>query len=692
VPPSLPAALALAALLLALAAIAGLQPDASAVLGLVAAAGVIALAGDRSMAVLGYAGDAAAHGAAPPGVQAVAGLLLAALAVAGIVTVSDASALTGFGIFSGCVVLAAATIRRGARAPARADWADGARLLAIGAAVLFWARRTLAPDGAADGSIAAWSDYVLHAVEIAQYEHGRSAGAMLLAGEPLVFYHRGSYALPAAFAQWLDATPLQSSTAALLPLGLFVAVVAAAALADRIGGATLAGWAAAAGAIALPDAAALGLRNGFFGAHWLLFTAPGTGWAVGAALLSILMLDRWLKDADRRALAAALLACAAAFWLRAHVFLLAAPTLVLLLAWRAAQRRPAWRRAGLVALAAGALGAAAIASIPGLREPWLAFSAVDEYLPLVHGMMTPSAYEGLWATLAATLPLSAALLLGALLVLPACLGVLLPAYALLLVLTARTARLRAIDAAPIAMSVTLVGLTLAAPGTAHGDVSEYQHRGFPLLYMLTLAVCAGLLGRMLAAIAPGRRVASARVGAGGTSRLRAGSIQVAAVALACAAVAVRGGTDPGASTMPWTSVYHPLRPDAGLVAAAGYLRTEARRGERLAALPPEPDAVLNDAASLLVALSAVPAWIGRVEVQRRTADAHRRRVVDARAAGLRQIGASTDIGQLRRALRERGIGWLVVRGDAAPAWDPADDLAAFRAPGVRVYRGEGTHR
>jgi hypothetical protein len=692
VPPSLPAALALAALLLALAVIAGLGPDASAVMGLVAAAGVIALAGDRLTSALGYAGDTAAGGAAPAGVQVVAGLMLAALAVSAIVTLSDTSALTAFAIFAGCVLLAAATTRRGGPAPAQADWADGARLVVIGAAVLFWVRRTLAPADGADGTIAAWSDYVLHAVEIAQYEHGRAAGAMLMAGEPLVFYHRGTYALPAALAQWLDATPLQSSTAVLLPLGLFVAVVAAAALADRIGGGPLAGWASAAGAIALPDAAAVGLRNGFFGAHWLLFTSPGTGWAVGAALLSMLMLDRWLNGADRRALAAAVLACAATFWLRAHVFLLAAPTLVLLILWRAGQTRPAWGRAGLLALAAGAAGAAAVASIPALREPWLAFSAVDDYLPLVHGTMIPSAYEGLWATLAATLPWSAALLLGALLVLPACLGVLLPAYAVLLVMGARTARLRAIDAAPIAMAVTLVGLTLAAPGTAHGDLSEYQHRGFPLLYMLTLAVCAGLLVRMLAWVARLRHAAPARPVAGGPSRLWSGSAQAAAAALTCAAVVARGGTDPGANAMPWTSVYYPLRPDAGLVAAAGYLRAEARRDERLAVLPPEPDVVLNDAASLLVALSAVPAWIGRVEVQRRTADPHRRGTVEARAAGLRQIGASSDIGQLHQALRERGVRWLVFRGDAAPAWDPADELAAFRAPGVRVYRGEGAHR
>jgi hypothetical protein len=691
-PPSLPAAVALAALLLALAGIAGMQPGASAILGLVAAAGVIALAGDRLMAAFGYAGDAAGPGGAPPGVQVVAGLLLAALAVSGILTVSDTSALTAFAIFSGCVVLAAAITRRGGQAPAHADWADGARLLVIGAAVLFWARRAIAPADSVDGAVAAWSDYVLHAVEIAQYENGRAAGAMLMAGEPLMFYHRGSYALPAALAQWLDATPLQSSTAALLPLGLFVAVAAAAALADRIGGGTLAGWAAAAGAIALPDAAAVGLRNGFFGAHWMLFTSPGTGWAVGAALLSILMLDRWLNGADRRALAAAVLACAATFWLRAHVFLLAAPTVVLLLAWRAAQARPAWRRAGLPALAAGAVGLTAIAAIPGLRERWLAFSAVDEYLPLIHGAMTPSAYEGLWATLTAALPWSVALLLGALLVLPACLGMLLPAYALLLVLAGRAAGLRAIDAAPIAMAVTLIGLTLAAPGSAHGDVSEYQHRGFPLLYLLTLAVCAGLLLRTLTGFARGSRGASARPVAGGTPRLPRGATQAAAAVITGAAVAAQGGIDPGTNAMPWTNAHFPLRPDAALVAAAGYLRAEAGRGERLAALPPEPDAVLNDAASLLVAISAVPAWIGRVEVQRRTADPHRRRTVEARAAGLRQIGASTDIGQLHRSLRERGIRWLVVRGDAPPAWDPADDLAAFRAPGVRVYRGVETHR
>ncbi len=692
-PTSLPAALALAALLLAQAWLAGLRVDLPLALGLLAAGALIALCGRHLLAAIGAGNGGDAHGVAAPGVQAVTGMLFAALAVSGIVTVTDLTALAGFAVLAGGVAVASlATMARHSdlHSRQRADWADGLRLLVIAGSVLFWARRSIAPGSEVEGAVAVWSDYVLHAVEIAQYENGRAAGAMLLAGEPMIFYHRGAYALPAAFAQWLDATPLQAGTAALLPMGLFAALAAAAALADRIGGSALAGWAAAACAIALPDAAAVGLRNGFFGAHWLLFTSPGTGWAVAAGLLSLLLLDRWLAKADRRLLAAAVLACAASFWLRAHVFLLAAPTLVLMLASKVAMSHRVARHAAGVALGLFAMAAFAVVSIATLRAPWLAFSAVDEYLPLVHRTMAPSAYDGLWDTMVGALPLPAALLLGSLLVLPACLGLLMPAYAVLLALAARFAGLRAIDAAPIAMAASLLALTLAAPGTAHGDLSEYQHRGFPLLYMLTLATCAGLLTRTLAALR--RRDGPGATSVPGASRLPAPAIHAISAFAMCAAVTLQGRSDPAANQMPWTTSYYPLRLDSRLGAAAAFLRRHASPGDRLVALPPEPEALLNDAAASLVALSAVPAWIGRVEVQRRTANAQRRRIVDDRATGLQQIGASTAIAALHTALDERGIRWLVLRSDTAPAWDPADDLAAFKAPGVRVYRGEGVHR
>ena len=50
----------------------------------------------------------------------------------------------------------------------------------------------------------------------------------------------------------------------------------------------------------MPDASHFLLHNGFYGFHWLMFTAPGAGYAIGTAAIAILGAQQWF--AEQRAL------------------------------------------------------------------------------------------------------------------------------------------------------------------------------------------------------------------------------------------------------------------------------------------------------------------------------------------------------------------------------------------------------
>lgn len=678
-PPSLLAALPLAALVAAPLAMGGAPLDAGRLIGIAAGAWLVALAGERVSLLL----PRALLERSRTSWSATIGIAVCALVVAGTCHAAGTSATTGFAVFASITVALVVATRHRVAGASGEDALDALRLAAIVGVVLYWARRQLAPlpEPGRDGTIAVWTDYVLHAVEIAQYANpgGMGVGAMLLAGEAPIFYHRAHYAIPASLAQGLDLIPLQAATASLLPIGLCLAVLGAALFADRLAGdRRAAGWLAAACVVALPDAAQYGLRNGFFGAHWLLFTAPGTGWAAGLCLASAACAVAAMRESSPRAWGAAFALAAASFFFRAHVFLVWMPALALVACVHVARGSRPGRttiRAG-VALAVVALVAAAV--VPGTRAAWLSFAAVDEYLPAVHRTMAPTAYEGVYDAIAAALPLPATLALATLAVLPAALGALpiLPAVAAMRV-RHRHPPAPAGDVLPWAMALVAVLLTLVAPTPAHGDVSEYAHRGLPLLYLAFACATAATLVRLLPA---------------GSGRAPTSAVPWIAVTALAATMWTNAGRDPAAPIPTGLQSFYPLPLDGALTGAAAFVRAHGAPGERIVALPAEPTAMLNDAASTLVALTGAPAWIGRAGIQLATAPEPRASTIRARLADLERLPAEADAGRVATWSRDRGIGWLVVRAPAAPAWDAGGRGATFRSGDVAVYRVAGGAR
>ena len=185
------------------------------------------------------------------------------------------------------------------------------------------------PSIQATGIVPIWSDYSIHGTEIAQFgdPHVLGLSSFLLAGQPLVFYHYAAYMLPAAAAGVVSLPPWGLAASLLLPYGILLMSLAVYAFARMQLGAAAATIAPVA-LLLVPDASTYGLRNGFFGFHWLLFTAPGSGYGLAAAFTALTLMAIWRSRQQSACFWLGILVTAAAFEFRAQIFLVLAPALV----------------------------------------------------------------------------------------------------------------------------------------------------------------------------------------------------------------------------------------------------------------------------------------------------------------------------------------------------------------------------
>ena len=245
--------------------------------------------------------------------------------------------------------------------------------------------------------------------------------SFLLAGQPLVFYHYAAYMLPAAAAGVVSLPPWGLAASLLLPYGVLLMSLAVYAFA-RMQLGTAAATIAPVALLFVPDASTYGLRNGFFGFHWLLFTAPGSGYGLAAAFTALTLMAIWRSRQLSPCFWVAILVTAAAFEFRAQIFLILAPAMAAaLLSETAFVRRHA--RAVTVAVAVTVIAVIiSLAMWDGARDAWLRFSALRPFLDVVHSGMAPTAYDGAYTIIEKRHGPLVGTTLGVLALVPAALG------------------------------------------------------------------------------------------------------------------------------------------------------------------------------------------------------------------------------------------------------------------------------
>jgi hypothetical protein len=612
----------------------------------------------------------------------VLGLLASCLAVYAFTVLSPLAAAPALAAVAAVVLGLRLFLRQRAgaarQAVAAADWRRLAGFALCAAFTYAWCG---APSDAfsalrTQGVLPAWSDYFFHAGLISQFGDPRAAhhGSIFFAGVAPTFYHFGSYTVAAALAAILDQPGLPIALAAWLPLGFLAMTAGACALGERLAGA--AGGVAALAALAIiPDASNYGLRNGFFSFHWTVMATVGATYALGAALVSLALLDRWASERRRAALIASALLALACVLFRVQIFLLYFP------AWAAAaaicsapegRLRRYVTEFALVGLATGAVCAyLTVAHLLATDASFWRFQggALEGFLTTVHSRQEPTAYTGLYAYLGNIDAPALTLAAGIVLAVVAALGVFVILLPAALLLARDKGLLKPIDLSCGLLFYCWLLLMLFAPVLFNGDVTDLIHRPFVLLYaafaIWTLCLALRVLGVWIDL----------------TAKVWPVLLLAAVIALPVIVSGAAGMTHP---KFRWGERHVATRIPSGLVEAAAFMRKHAGKRDVFAVAGLNAAYAAIDLSMQVCALSGMPAYLSRPFLEM-SKDAPRKRVAAARLAELQTVDAAPDYGAAMQALRAIDVRWYLVADGNGPRWDPARKRAAFAAGGVAVY-------
>ena len=661
--------LILAAFAVTMLVTGGAVLDAAAIIGVMFGSAVIVAAGFAI--VLRTIGESAP---ARHSLAILLGCIATSLFLLGACLLTRSPAGLVFLWWSGLVIPAAAWTFRGAPRISRGDRSELVAIAAIAVLAAIWCHRAagLLPTLEATGISMMWSDYSIHGTEIAQFgdPHVGSLSSFLLAGQPLVVYHYASYMIPAAAASFVNLPPWGMAASLLLPVGVLLAALGAHALTRALATPGMALLAPIA-LLLVPDPSTFGLKNGFFGFHWLLFTAPGSGYGLAAAFTALALMAIWLADRRPACFWLSVVVTIAIFEFRAQVFVLFVPALAMTLFCESAFFRRHARGLVLGALVAAVAVAVCFAAVPPAREAWQRFSGLQQFLTVTHTGMSPTAYDGVYRTLEQRQGPAVASAIGFLALIPLVLGMLTIVLPAAMAIAVRRTGWQRLDGLPIWCLLVWLGLVLVAPTAARGGPTEYQHRPFVLVYATGLVWTLLFLDRAIrgAGTAPA------------SARLAVPALVLAAVG----AGAAMGITDRARPSFAWGARYFATRVEPGVIDAAAFVRAHAGAGDTFALTPAEPAVVLADEATRLSALSGVPAYVARAGVQKLNGQ-ERSAVVDRRLAELNLVETTNDADAALLTLRKAGVDFLVVLGDHCPRFDPACSRAAFRTNAAVVYR------
>ena len=540
-----------------------------------------------------------------------------------------------------------------------------AGLLLCAALSTVWARETIRalPTAESTGVFPAWQDYFLHAAEISYLRDypAYDRHSQYLTAVPQPLYHRGSFALGAAFSWLGGVSSLGTATAYWLPAGLLLTMAATMAWGAAMGG-PLAGLGALAAVFLVPDASHYGAENHFLSFEWLMQMASGSGYGLALVVTALTVLVASAGSRTRSLVTAAVLVVAAALF-RVHIALLAS----VCLAWFAVGTwRPRVTRRGAAGATALVLAAIAVLVwmesvslaphfLTGRREPGLFFLSVH-----TQANNLPSVFRAWWETH----DVAAEVAFGFPLMLWAGLGV----WVIVVPALALAGALRPLGAGaalvPPALVLANLSVILLVPTPAHGDPTDWGHRSFVLVYLAFAALAGAAVGRRLATW----------LGASSDRELR----QLTAAALGFVVLL----------TVPWqlgARVQQRWVPDyatmsmpreAGL--AGAYVRAHAGAADQILAASEDPYA-------MHVALAERRAWLSRASLfQQLGADSAAS--ANERLAAHKGLGAAPSWHVLQAFGRAQGVAWYIADTPATQHW-PAEitGRCAYCGDEMRVY-------
>lgn len=372
-------------------------------------------------------------------------------------------------------------------------------VMVVSVIVCIWSREALNSVRMAQdtGIFRAWSDFFLFASEIRYQELFPSfrGESMYLSGVPQVFYHRASFSMAGLFSGASASPPLETAMYFWMPTGIILFGIS-----TYLFGFALAGRGAGViSVVALfltPDPAMYWKNDPLFSFHWLIQVAPGTGYALSSVLIGFSFLVVGIKNEQFRisAIGACFVIAAAAFRVQIAIPATLCFGLVILFAWPIRQK---WYRAiGMLIVVFLAISLIYLFEhIP--LAPHFISGKLDglKYIEIILGVL-PFGYAEIRQMWEGVENIFAKSLMGYLAIVPLELGIFLPLLIISLMVASCRSILDRLWIIPVSIIVVHGGITVFMPTPAHGDISDWTHRSFPLLYTIVVvyvAVCMYLL-------------------------------------------------------------------------------------------------------------------------------------------------------------------------------------------------------
>lgn len=605
----------------------------------------------------------------------VVGASAAMLAMLAIAELFNVVAQQAFLIWAACLVaiwLAFPRLRR--FEPASVAWIDVGATAGLSLLIAYFGKEMAAflPAALQDASMPAWSDYFVHGTTIASFGDPLAIGQgnILLANVHRPPYHYGSYMLAAGLQPSSGLPGLGLALATMQPLSLLVGGLGLYALVAQLSGRAIALIALLCIAC-LPDPSRYWMHNGFYGFHWLLYAAPGSGYAIGAGMLSALCLREGVNTRRWAPHVLALFLLASVSMIRLHMFVLLAPAMAGM--WLLAIRRsPSGRDWPVVLGCFGLLFFGAVALLAwraDLRELLHSLRYVKEALGF-----GPPRFLDFYHQQESWMPTALQLVLVVVLALMlglAGFSVMLPVAS---VLWTRAHRWEMFDWFPWALCGSYALLILLAPTWLNTDASELKHRHFLLLYA---AVGGWSVARAL------QLVTYVRWTHVGVER-----IALAVFAIVIALVMVLGReAEPGRPDgryIPWASKFYQSPNEPGLARAGAYLHGHAEPGDLLIMGGQAMRGYVMSRQTELVSVSDIAAYIGRVELLEKQGGNYAA-IAAQRSADMGRVEAAGSWAEACGQLRSIGVRWYVENQPGLPRWDIGRAQAVLKAGDFGVY-------
>lgn len=491
---------------------------------------------------------------------------------------------------------------------------------------------------------------------------------MEIAGVSRVFYHYAPFIISAAFESVSGMSGLALSTSLLLPLGLLIAAIGVYTFASELGG-------RASGLITLTaltciPASSLIIQSGWFDFYWLLLIAPGSGYAIGVSAVACTSTVAYLDKENLRKLFLILILLGSLIFIRAHMFLLLAPTIVAVMLLH--------RYHVKISLVSGI--AAGIATLTFLtlqfsdfaRIMWIKYTDANSYLITAVGT---SVSYGKSINITSDLSFGPALLMQVTIIVIAVLGINIIAYPPLLWLNARRNGFKMSDAIPLVLVICFIALNIFSPIAANGDSSEYKHRHFILLYVVF----------SIYTIHYGICFARERA----LYLTYSGIYGYGFIILFVSATAFNSWKSnparPDIKSLPWAADFHDQHITAGLLEVTQYLQSNSNAGDVLTmGLSSVSSSAPQSQIVQIISLTGIPAFLSRSDLKMLGSQCVKT-IVSIRLNILKDLLLIDDWSAARTLLRANGIRWYISATDEEPKWDTYSNEAVFSFSGFSVY-------